>query len=204
MPRSSLLRRSVLPLAATLAVVAVLILVAGGALGRGADPTPDRSPAPSVAPSVRPTPTATPSPTIKPTDGPSDGPFKVELENLTDNDVAVIIDDESGTLTGAASGIPGDGMSVRWFDVLVENLDAETVRVVWVGLPRDEELTLSIAAEDGKYRLILTQAAPPANSDALGFDRILDLRFESPVAASDVHVTVEETPRPTDPSRDGA
>ena len=194
MPRSSLLPRSVLPVAAILAVVAVLILVAGGVLGRGADPLPDPSPTPSAAPSVQPHATAVPSPTLKPTDGPSDGPFKVDLENLTEHDVSVVIDDETGTLTGAASGIPGDGMSVRWFDVQVENLDAETVRVVWVGLPRDEELTLSISAEDGTYRLVLVQAAPPANSDALGFDRILDLRFESQVAASDVNVTIEEAP----------
>jgi hypothetical protein len=194
MPRSSLLPRSVLPLAAILAVVAVLILVAGGALGRGVDPSLDPSPVPSVAPTVRPSPTPTPSPTLKPTDGPSDGPFRVDLENLTGDDVSVVIDDETGTLTGAASGIPGDGMSVRWFDVQVENLDAETVRVVWVGLPRDEELTLAISVEDGKYRLVLVQAAPPANSDALGFDRILDLRFESPVEASDVNVTIEEAP----------
>ena len=194
MPRSSLLPRSILPLAAILAVVAVLILVAGGVLGRGVDPSPDRSPAPSIAPTVRPSATPSPSPTLKPTDGPSDGPFTVDLENLTEHDVAVVIDDESGTLTGAASGTPGDGMSVRWFDVLVENLDAETVRVVWVGLPRDEELTLEITAVDGRYRLTLVQAAPPADSDAIGFDRVLDLRFESPVSASDVDVTIEEAP----------
>jgi hypothetical protein len=194
MPRSSLLPRSVLPLAAVLAVVAVLILVAGGVLGRGADPSPDPSPSPSATPSVQPRATPTPSPSLKPTDGPSDGPFIVDLENLTGNDVSVVIDDESGTLTGAASGIPGDGMSVRWFDVQVENLDAETVRVVWVGLPRDEELTLAITADAGTYRLLLVQAAPPANSDALGFDRVLDLRFESPVSASDVDVTIEEAP----------
>lgn len=194
MPRSSLLSRSVLPLAAVLAVVAVLILVAGGVFGRGADPSPDPGATPSAAPSAQPRATPAPSPTLKPTDGPSDGPFKVDLENLTGDDVSVVIDDETGTLTGAASGIPGDGMSVRWFDVLVENLDAETVRIVWVGLPRDEQLTLAITADSGTYRLLLVQAAPPANSDALGFDRVLDLRFESPVSASDVEVTIEETP----------
>ena len=85
-------------------------------------------------------------------------------------------------------------MSVRWFDVKVENLDAETVRVIWVGLPRDEELTMAISGEEGWYRLLLVQAAPPANSDALGFDRILDLRFDAPVSAADVDVTIEEAP----------
>jgi hypothetical protein len=196
MPRSSLLPRSVLPLAAVLALLAVLILVAGGVLGRGVDPSgsPAPSDAPSIAPSVQPRATPVPSPTLKPTDGPSDGPFKLDLENLTGDDVSVVIDDETGTLSGAASGIPGDGMSVRWFDVKVENLDAETVRITWVGLPRDEELTLAISAVDGRYQLLLVQAAPPANSDALGFDRIVDLRFESPVSAADVDVTIEEAP----------
>ena len=69
-----------------------------------------------------------------------------------------------------------------------------TLVVVWVGLPRDEELTLAITAVDGRYRLILVQAAPPADSDAIGFDRVLDLRFESPVSASDVDVTIEVAP----------
>jgi hypothetical protein len=196
MPRSSLLPRGVLPLAAVLAVIAVLILVAGGVLGRGVDASasPASSGTPSIPPRVPPRATPAPSPTLKPTDGPSDGPFKVDLENLPGDDVSVVIDDETGTLSGAASGIPGGGMSVRWFDMKLENLDAETVRVVWVGLPRDEELTLAISAEDGRYQLLLVQAAPPANSDALGFDRILDLRFESPVSAADVDVTIEEAP----------
>ena len=194
MPRSSALPRSALPVAAVLATVAVLILVVGSVLGRGVGPAPTPSDGPSAAPSVEPRATPTPSPTIKPTDGRSDGPIKVDLENLLDDDVSVVIDDQTGSLSGAASGIPGDGMSVQWFDVSVENLDAETVRVVWVGLPRDEELTLTISEANGRYRLVLVQAAPPANSDALGFDRILDLRFEAPVSTDDLDVTIEEAP----------
>ena len=196
MPRSSFLARTALPAAATFAVIAVLVIVAGGVFGRGVDPSvsPPPSAGPSAGPSAQPRVPSTPTPTLKPTDGPSDGPFKVELENLTDNDVSVVIDDETGTVSGAASGQPGDGMSVRWFDAIVENLDAETIRVVWVGLPRDEQLTLSITEEGGTYRVHLVQAAPPLNSDALGFDRILDLRFATPVSAADLVVTFEEAP----------
>jgi hypothetical protein len=195
MNRSSNVSRVALPVAA---LFAVLVVVAGGALGRSADPSPTPSDRPSTPPSAAPSAPSSPQPTAEPTgeptDAPADGPITVDLDNLTDHDVSVVIDDETGALDGAVSGEPGDGMSVRWFDVQVENLDAETVRVVWVGLPRDEELTLAISAEDGTYRLVLVQAAPPANSDALGFDRILDLRFESPVSAADLEVTIEEAP----------
>ena len=194
MNRSSNLSRVALPVAALFAVLAVLVVVAGGALGRAADPTPTPSDRPSTPPSVAPSSPSSPQPTVEPTDDPADGPVTVDLENLTDHDVSVVIDDETGILDGAVSGKPGDGMSVRWFDVKVENLDSATLRVVWVGLPRDEQVQLSISAEDGTYHLGFVQAAPPANSDALGYDRILVLRFDSDVNADDVEVTFEEAP----------
>jgi len=78
------------------------------------------------------------------------------------------------------------------FDVKVENLDSATLRVVWVGLPRDEQVQLSISEDGGAYRLGFVQAAPPANSDALGYDRILVLRFDTDVSADDVEVTFTE------------
>jgi hypothetical protein len=180
--------------AALLAVAAVLVLVAGGAFGRGVDPSPSPS-APSTPgtpstpqPSVQPSAPSTP----KPTEAPSDGPVKVDLDNETEHDVSVVIDDETGSLVGAVSGQPGDGMSVRWFDSIVENLDAKTLRVVWVGLPRDEELNLSITGKPGAYQLRLVQDAPPANSDAVGFDRILVLSFDTPVSAADIEMSIED------------
>ena len=192
MRRSSLSPRTTLPLAVVVAAVFAVILVAGGALGRGADPVTTPSPTPSVAPSVQPDPTSPPAPTPKPTDDASGGPTTVALEDLTGHDVSVLIDDQTGTLDGATSGTPGDGMSVRWFDAKVENIDAETLRVVWVGLPRDEQLLLAITGEAGNYRLRIVQSAPPAYSDAVGFDRVLELRFDTPVSAGDVEVTIEE------------
>jgi hypothetical protein len=196
MNRSSNLSRAALPVAALLAVLAILVLVAGGALGRGVDPSPapsDRpSSPPSVAPSAPSSPKPTVEPTVEPTDDPADGPTTVDLDNLTDHDVSVVIDDETGTLDGATSGQPGDGMSVRWFDFKVKNLDATTLEVVWVGLPRDEQVQLSISEDDGAYHLDFVQAAPPANSDAVGYDRILVLRFDAEVSADDVKVTFTE------------
>jgi hypothetical protein len=188
MNRSSFPSRSSLPVAVVLAMSAVLVIVAGGVFGRGVDP----SPAPSDAPPNPPSMPSSPQPTVVPTDDPADGPIIVDLDSLTDHDVSVVIDDATGTLDGAVSGQPGDGMSVRWLDVKVENLDSKTLRVVWVGLPRDEQVQLSIAGDDGSYRLDFVQAAPPANSDAVGYDRILVLSFDTDVAADDVDVTFTE------------
>ena len=144
MNRSTNVSRVALPVAALFAVLAVLVVVAGGALGRSADPSPTPSDRPSTPPSAAPSAPSSPQPTVEPTaqptDDPADGPITVDLDNLTDHDVSVVIDDETGILDGAVSGKPGDGMSVRWFDVKVENLDSTTLRVVWVGLPRDEQV----------------------------------------------------------------
>ena len=38
----------------------------------------------------------------------------------------------------ASSGHAGDGMSVRWHDVQVENVDDSTLRITWVCLPVDD------------------------------------------------------------------
>ena len=182
-----------LPAAALVAVTAALAIVVSGAFGRGAVAAPTPSDRPSAAPTVVPASPA-PLPSSEPSDDPAAAPLTVDLKNLTDHDVSVAIDDQTGSLAGAASGQPGDGMSVRWHDMLVENVDAETVRIVWVGLPRDEQLTLSITGQAGAYALRFVQAGPPANSDAIGFDRILDLDFAVPVSAGDVKVTIEDAP----------
>jgi hypothetical protein len=191
MHRSSLFSRATLAVGALLAAT-VLVVVVGGVFGRDVAPSPAPSIPPSSAPSVEPGATPSPQPTVKPTDGASDGPFKVALDNLTEHDVSVVVNDETGTLAGVTTGQPGDGMSVRWFDVKVENLDAGTIRVTWVGLPRDEEVRLLISGEGGAYRLRFVQAAPPANSDAVGYDRILVLRFHAAVDAEDVEVTFRD------------
>ena len=154
---------------------AVACGASGGTIDPSATPGPVASPAPSVGPSAP----SSPVPTSAPTRHPAAGPITVDLEDPTGHDVSVVIADEAGTLLDARSGTPGDGMSVRWFDSKVENIDAETLRVVWVGLPRDEELALTISVDGGQYRLGLVQAAPPANSDALGVDRVLELRFDA-------------------------
>ena len=148
---------------------------------------------PSAAPVVTPTP-APAAPTAAPSQPSSGGDIAVTLKNLTGDDVSVAIDDTTGKLDLASSGNPGDGMSVRWFKVKVENIDADTLRVVWVGLPRDETVGLAITEDAGAFHLAFTQDAPPMNSDALGFDRVLELSFDEPVRAEDVVTSVAERP----------
>ena len=186
---NSTFRGRALPAAALLiALVAVIAVVASGALGRAGDPgTPTPTAPPSAAPTPKPTPSATPEPSETP-----DGIFNLDLDTVDDHDVKIVVDDRTGTVVEVTSGNAGDGMSVRWFDMKVENLDAETLRLTWVGLPRDEVVRLFVIEENGKVKLAFVQAAPPANSDALGFDRIVVLKFDAPIGAEDVTWSMQE------------
>jgi hypothetical protein len=176
-----------------MALSLVVVFAADAAYGHRPAPTAPATPpitTPTSVPTVAPT---TPrEPSVAPSEPLTAGDLAVPLKNLTGDDVSIVIDDATGTLDVASSGTPGDGMSVRWFDVKVENIDADTLRVVWVGLPRDEVVRLVIAEVGGTLHLSFVQDAPPANSDALGFDRVLELSFGEPVRSEDVVTSVEE------------
>lgn len=155
---SNSLRGRALPAAALLfALVAVVAVVASGALGRAGD---SGRPTPSAPPSAAPTPTPTPTP--EPSETPADGIFNLDLDTVDDHDVTIVVDDRTGTVVEVSSGSPRDGMSVRWFDMLVENIDANTLRLTWVGLPVDETVRVFVSRDDGKVRLLFAQAAPPS------------------------------------------
>ena len=176
-------------------VLAVVVALAASAAFRpAASPSPEPSTPPIVTPTTPPSEAPSEEPTPKPTEAPADGPTVVALETLTGDDVSVEIDDQTGRVVSAESGTPGDGMSVRWFDVKVENIDDDTLRIVWVGLPRDEIVELAITETDGTIRLAFVQDAPPADSDAIGFDRVLELSFDGPVRSEDVVTSVAERP----------
>lgn len=176
---------------ASLAVIAVACNVASGGESP-ATPTPapievPASPAPSTPATPEPTIAPTHEPTVAPSD-PADG-VTVDLDIADEHDVSVVVKDDSGDVADVSSGRAGDGMSVRWFDVVVENMDAETVRVTWVGLPIDEVIDLAISKGDDGYAFAFDQDAPPANSDSIGFDRVLIVAFDAPVKASDIEVS---------------
>ncbi len=185
MNRSSSLRGA---LAALIALVAVLAVVAGGAFGRGSDPVKD--PAPTPKPSASPSPSAPATPSPAPSDDLGDGRVIVDLDVATPHDVAVDIEDETGWLVGAASGRAGDGMSVRWGQLGLQNLDDDTIRVTWIGFPQDEVASLRVHALDGKVALELLSDGPPPNSDGLGYDRVLDLDFDQAISVEDILVSV--------------
>jgi hypothetical protein len=163
-------------------VVAALSLVAFVAACSAADAGgPTASPAPSTPPVATPAPSpiATPSPSIP-------GVPDVELGVADRHDVVVVISDRNDLLAGARSGEGKDGMSVRWGDAIVRNLDANTIEVTWAGYPQDETIGLLVAATSDGVLLRFGQNMPYPNTDAMGADRVLVLAFAEAVSADEV------------------
>jgi len=180
------LRGPALPaVAAMLGIVAVLALVGGGVLGRGGAN-------PSVTPSPTPAPTQTPLPSVSPSPPPAAGPLVVDLDTPSGHDVDVTFDDETGAIIRARSGVPGDGMSVRWSVVKVDQIDSRTLRLTWVGFPRDEHVGVSVELTDSGYRLVISQGQPYPNTDGLGEDRVLIVEFDGATSADAVEVAVRD------------
>jgi len=160
--------------------------------GRGAG-EPVATPVVTPAPVVTPVPVVSPAPvaTPAPNDGGGDAmPITVDLENATGADVYVDIVDLSGTLTGAVSGTPGDGMSVEPYTLRVENLDARTLRLTWVDFPIDNALALHI--DESGLRFVLVQPEPAGSTDAIGFDRELILTFAEAVSADQIEAFLQD------------
>jgi len=163
-------------------VVAALALVAFVAACSAADAGgPTASPAPSAPPVATPVPSpiATPSPSIP-------GLPDVELDVADGHDVVVVISDRNDLLTGARSGEGKDGMSVRWGDAIIRNLDANTIEVTWAGYPQDETVGLVVVPTSSGVLLRFGQSMPYPNTDAMGADRVLVLTFAEAVAADEV------------------
>ena len=202
-----------IPAAITVAAVAVIALIASGVLRptpvSGVPPTdapwvpsvPPAMPAPATPVPAMPAPTApeppapsvpaTPAPSVDP-DGEPDNVTTVDLDVATDHDVRVTVVDDGGSVVGLRSGHAGDGMSVRWFDLKVENVDSSTLRLTWIGFAADDESVLNVGENDGRVQLALSVAGPPPNSDATGYDRVLILALDHDVNAADVTSTVQE------------
>ena len=185
----------IIPIAAIAAGVAIVAVVAfavfgSGGGGRGTNNGGVGIPPASDRPSAPPDPTAVPTPapvaTPAPTNPPVDTPIRVQLPNATGAEVWVDILDEIGSLAGASSGTPGDGMSVEPNTVKVENLDATTLQLTWVDYPIDNELDLYIENFEGRIRFLLVQPEPSGPTDSMGFDRELILSFSEPVSADEV------------------
>jgi len=174
--------------AITLASILIALIVAACG-GVQATPSPTSAPptsAPSPAPTGTPAPAGTPLPS--PTEGAGQNP-EIVLDVANDWHVVATVVDATGRLVSATSGAAQATMTVRWFDSQVVNVDPSTASVTWVGLPRDEDITVDVTEAGGKLVLTITQASPPLQSDAEGLDRVLVLKLGSPIDATDVSVS---------------
>jgi hypothetical protein len=213
MPRSSRSRPGLaapnllIAAAALVALVAIagcsLGVVAAGPSGSPGTPmpvvTPD-APLPTavpngptgVPPTAVPQPSTPPSPLVPSTPQPDgvDG-IVIPLDVFLPDDVQLAISDREGLIQQAATGQAGDGMSVRWGQAVVRNTGPRTLEVTWTGIPRDELVTLVARSDGDRVLLRFGQEAPPANSDAMGADRVVVLTFAEPIDAG--HVVTEFT-----------
>ena len=192
------------------AALVALVAIAGCSLGVvAAAPSGSPAPVPAVTPDAPqptavpngptgvpptgvPQPSAPPSPLVPATpdaDG-VDG-IVIPLDVFLPDDVQLAISDAEGLIAQAASGQAGDGMSVAWGQAIVENVGPRTLEVTWTGIPRDETVTLVARSDGDRVLLRFGQEAPPANSDAMGADRVVVLTFVEPVDAG--HVVTDFT-----------
>jgi hypothetical protein len=178
MPASSP-RRWIVPGAAIITLAVVLAVLGSGALGRSATPSPSPA-APSPVPSA---PAATPEPSAPEGEG-------VVIDDPSGHVITVDVDDRSGAVTGVTSARPTVGMSVRWSEAIVENVDDHTIRVTWAGFPRDEDVVAVVERGDAGVAIGIGQGMPYPNTDAMGQDRILVFTFDQAVDASDVAVAI--------------
>jgi hypothetical protein len=213
MPRSSRSRPGLaapnllIAAAALVALVAIagcsLGVVTSGPSGSPGTPTPVVTPdAPlptavpngptGVPPTGVPQPSTPPSPLVPSTPQPDgvDG-IVIPLDVFLPDDVQLAISDREGLIQQAATGQAGDGMSVRWGQAVVRNTGPRTLEVTWTGIPRDELVTLVARSDGDRVLLRFGQEAPPANSDAMGADRVVVLTFAEPIDAG--HVVTEFT-----------
>ena len=165
-------------------VIAALIAACSAGVGASA---PTSVPAPATPPPATPV----PSPEIE-DPGTDAMPIRVELDSTSGQDVYVDIVDRSATIERAASGRPGEGVSVSAGSVHVENLDPHTLRLSWSDFPIDNGLALYVDPVGAGYRFLLIKPAPTGPADAMGEDRILELTFDRDIAAADVEAYLQE------------
>ena len=176
-------------LAAPVAALALAVFVAacsGAAAPTPAPATPAPTAVPTGTPVVTPAPTDAPAPSDDPSSDPGDG--AIQLDVADGHDVSVVVTDRGAGLVGAESGKARDGMSVRWGDAIVKNLDPKTVEVTWVGFARDATIGLVVEPKGDGVLLRFGQDAPYPNTDAMGADRVMVFTFAEAVSADQVDV----------------
>ena len=149
---------------------------------------------PSVVPpplTATPSPSA-PAPTATPTGPavPASSPAVVRVDLIDDigGGAFVEITDQSGTMVDARSGQQTEAGEIAG-DIGVANLASDPTAVVltWVGSPCDSRHVLTIAP-DGRT---VTVSRAACQGDSLAIARVLVVRFDGPVPASEVVATLE-------------
>jgi len=166
---------------------------AGGESGPSAPIATPRPSAPATPAAPAPSGPASPSSgaSASPSNSPSVDPVSViDLESTSGHRVKADVIDQVGSLVKAESGKPGDGMSVRWHDSIVRQVGPNAIQITWVAFARDERIALGVHDVDGPLTVVIVQAGPYPNTDALGEDRVVTLTFNRPVSAAELVVQV--------------
>jgi hypothetical protein len=191
---------SLRPLTVRLATSLVAVGLAAGcganaSTGSSSAPTAGPSGGQSTIPGATPVATTSSEPTVMASPSPrrsaaaeqTAARFHVVLTHATRHTVTVDVLDWSNHVTKATSGVPGDGSSVASDTVAVVNDDPKTIRLTWLGGPCDSANT--VVVDDRRSSLVLVQ--PECTGDAIGFDRVLLLGFDTPTQASSFRATLQ-------------
>jgi hypothetical protein len=172
-------------------VLAVLGLLLAAVAGLGVGGRRDQGVVIPPPPSTTPAPASPSSSPVSPSPMPSASTtqYLVELTVAAGQPQTVTVIDGSGLLAEATSGTPsGDGQSFPFDAVEVSNLDPTTLQLGWAGFPCQTDHTLRI--DSNGRTMTLERPACAGETDSIGLDRILVLRFSKAVAASDVKVSL--------------
>jgi hypothetical protein len=170
------------PRPALLFAAVLLLALAATALVVGSR---QRQPPVVVPPSVAPSAVVTAAPTPLATSSPSTRQVDLEVAAGQPATVDIVYDGQS--LVDARSGQPGDGASVAENEILVSSDGPNTLVLTWSGMPCETSYRLDITPQGRDYRL----ERPTCSGDAVAFDRVLVLTFDSPVPASQVSTKVQ-------------
>lgn len=174
-------------------LVVVTTMLAAAALNGGRGNTVIGAPLPNDAPSTPPVTTPEPAATPEPTDGGQDAiPVHVDLDDLIGHDVYIDIVDSTGLLETAESGTPTASAPVEPYTLLVENIDAQTLRLTWVDRPGDNALALYIDETAFGYRLLMIQPEHDTDGDTILHDRVLILTFSQAISADEIESFLQE------------
>ena len=164
------------PLRRAVSLTALVVVIGALAACTATDPRLEDEPAP---PTSIPTAITTSSPI---------GTTHVALTVTTQNAVTIDVTDDSSSLVGATSGLPGDGATVEPYTLAIANASPTTLRLTWVGGPCDSANQLSIDASRRQFVLV----QPECPGDAIATDRVLDLEFATPIEASDLQAFLQD------------